>query len=125
MGSYIIGDVNDWRRWMGRRRRWGWGLVVYTTKNNLKLLETWYGKGVDYVLKVIVLLNTSPGHIKNALQQIIEIVNVKEAFRVIGSYDIIAIIQSKSFSELRRIILKIRKIDYIDNCITLNVVDEK
>ena len=72
--------------------------------------------------KAIVLVTTSPGSMKNVLQEIIRIESVEEAHMMYGIYDILAIIHTKTSSELRQVILKIRKIDQVEASITMKVV---
>ena len=72
--------------------------------------------------KAVVLVNTSPSYMENVLQEIIKIAGVEEAYIVYGVYDIFAIIHAKTTSKLSQVVLKIRKIDHINDSLTMKVV---
>ena len=73
-------------------------------------------------MKAIVLVNTTPSYVENTLKEIIKIAGVKEAYMVYGVYDIFAIIHAETTSKLSQVVLKIRKIDHINDSLTMKVV---
>lgn len=71
-----------------------------------------------------ILINADSGYEKKLLKQLREIENVKEAFLVYGTFDIISKVYTESLEELRELISsKIRKMDNVVSTITLIVAD--
>lgn len=71
-----------------------------------------------------ILINADSGYERKLLKQIREIGNVKEAFLVYGTFDIIAKIETGTLEELREFIsMKIRKLDNVVSTMTLIVTD--
>lgn len=68
-----------------------------------------------------VLLTVEPGHEEEALTELKQMANVKEACRVYGVYDIVVRIEAEDHEKLRTIISRIRHIQRIRSTTTLIV----
>jgi DNA-binding Lrp family transcriptional regulator len=69
-----------------------------------------------------VMMNTVPDKMETVLEEIKKLEGVKEAYMLYGVYDIIATINAGNIEELKAIILKIRKNEYVSSTLTLLVV---
>ncbi|MCL7385525.1 MAG: Lrp/AsnC ligand binding domain-containing protein [Thaumarchaeota archaeon] len=68
-----------------------------------------------------VLLTVEPGYEEETLAELKQLVNVKEACRVYGVYDIVVRIEAEDHEKLRAMISKIRHIQRIRSTTTLIV----
>jgi len=69
-----------------------------------------------------VMLNSVPDQSEWVLERIGEIEGVKEAYRLFGVYDIIAVVKAETTEELKGIILRIRTVKHILSTLTLTAV---
>ena len=66
-----------------------------------------------------VMLNSVPDKSEWVLERIGEIEGVKEAYRLFGVYDIVAVVKAETTEELKGIILRIRKVKHVVASLTL------
>ena len=70
--------------------------------------------------RAYVLINCDLGSEKQVIDEIKNLKNVKEVHGTLGSYDIIATIESKTPDKVRQTVIgKIRKLDHIRSTLTL------
>ena len=69
-----------------------------------------------------VMLNSVPDQSEWVLERIGEIEGVKEAYRLFGVYDIVAVVKAETNEELKGIILHIRTVKHIVSTLTLTAV---
>ena len=74
------------------------------------------------MLLAFVMVNSVPYQSEWVLERIREIKGVKEAYRLYGVYDIIAVVKAETIEELKGIILNIRKVKQIMSTLTLMVL---
>ena len=66
-----------------------------------------------------VMINSVPDQSECVLERIGEIEGVKEAYRLYGVYDIVAVVKAKTTEELKKIIFRIRKVKHVWSTLTL------
>ena len=69
-----------------------------------------------------VMLNSVPDQSEWVLERIGEIEGVKEAYRLFGVYDIVAVVKAETNEELKGIILHIRTVKHVVSTLTLTAV---
>ena len=70
--------------------------------------------------RAYVLINCDLGTEKDLIEEISNLENVKEVHGTMGSYDIIATVESKTSEKIRQTVIgKIRKLDHIRSTLTL------
>ena len=69
-----------------------------------------------------VMINSVPDQSEWVLKRIGEIEGVKEAYRVFGVYDIVAVVKAETTDELKGIILHIRTVKHVVTTLTLTTV---
>jgi DNA-binding Lrp family transcriptional regulator len=76
----------------------------------------------DSMPLAFVMLNSVPEKSELVLARIEEVKGVKEAYRIWGVYDIIAVVKGETIEELKEIVLHIRKVKHVLSTLTLMVV---
>jgi len=70
--------------------------------------------------RAYVLINCDLGSEKHLIQELRNLENVKEVHGTLGSYDIIATVESKTSEKIRQTVIgKIRKLDHIRSTLTM------
>jgi len=69
-----------------------------------------------------VMLNSVPDQSEWVLERIGEIEGVKEAYRLFGVYDIVAVVKAETNEELKGIILRIRTVKHVLSTLSLMAV---
>jgi len=69
-----------------------------------------------------VMANSEPEQSEWVLERIAEVEGVKEAYRIWGVYDIIAVVKTESIEKLKETILNIRQLKHVSSTTTLTVV---
>ena len=69
-----------------------------------------------------VVANSEPEQSEWVLERIAEVEGVKEAYRIWGVYDIIAVVKAESIVKLKEKILNIRQLKHVLSTTTLMVV---
>jgi DNA-binding Lrp family transcriptional regulator len=69
-----------------------------------------------------VMANSEPEQSEWVLERIAEVEGVKEAYRIWGVYDIIAVVKTESIEKLKETILNIRQLKHVLSTTTLTVV---
>ena len=69
-----------------------------------------------------VVANSEPEQSEWVLERIAEVEGVKEAYRIWGVYDIIAVVKAGSIVKLKETILNIRQLKHVLSTTTLMVV---
>ena len=69
-----------------------------------------------------VMLNSVPDQSEWVLERIGDIEGVKEAYRLYGVYDIVAVVKAETNEELKGIILHIRTVKHVVSTLTLTTV---
>ena len=67
-----------------------------------------------------VLINTEIDYEKNIHKKICECNSVKNAYRCYGVYNIIAEVKTQTIQELRKIVVKIQKIEKVRSTLTMS-----
>lgn len=76
------------------------------------------------MLSAYVLIEVQPGLDKNVLEAVRKLEGVAEAYFIMGSYDIIAVIKNASRSDLKyKVTKRIRQINGVRHTYTLPVTD--
>jgi DNA-binding Lrp family transcriptional regulator len=71
-----------------------------------------------------VLINVEAGADKEVLEEIRKIHEIKASYMVYGVYDIVAIVESKTFDKIREMVTKkIRQLDKVYSTITMIVIE--
>jgi len=71
-----------------------------------------------------VLINVEVGTEKEVLEKIKQIEEVKEAYMVYGTYDIIARLEAENLDKLREVVTKkIRQLDKVNSTMTMIVME--
>lgn len=68
------------------------------------------------------MANSEPEQSEWVLERIAEVKGVKEAYRIWGVYDIIAVVKAESIEKLKETILNIRQLKHVLSTTTLTVV---
>lgn len=69
-----------------------------------------------------VMANSEPEHSEWVLERVVEVEGVKEAYRIWGVYDIIAVVKAESIEKVKRTVLNIRQLKHVLSTTTLTVV---
>ena len=69
-----------------------------------------------------VMANSEPEKSEWVLERIADVEGVKEAYRIWGVYDIIAVVKAESIVKLKEKILNIRQLKHVLSTTTLMVV---
>ena len=69
-----------------------------------------------------VMANSEPEQSEWVLERIAEIEGVAETYRIWGIYDVIAIVKTDSWDQLKETVLKIRQLEHVMSTTTLTVV---
>lgn len=71
-----------------------------------------------------MLINVEVGTEKEVLEKIKQIEEVKEAYMVYGTYDIIARLEAENLDKLREVVTKkIRQLDKVNSTMTMIVME--
>lgn len=91
--------------------------------NQLLLDINQYGfLGVLCRMLAFVMANSEPEKSEWVLERIADVEGVKEAYRIWGVYDIIAVVKAESIVKLKEKILNIRQLKHVLSTTTLMVV---
>ena len=71
------------------------------------------------MISAFVMVNSVPDQSEWVLDRIGTIEGVKEAYRIWGVYDIIAVIKAETIEELKGIIFRIRNVKHVLKTLTL------
>jgi len=75
------------------------------------------------MVKAVVLIRCRAGTYKDVVRRLREMKNVKLVFSSLGAYDVVSEIEADSFSEIGRIVRKIRSLDNVNATETLVEVE--
>jgi len=72
-----------------------------------------------------VLINADVGKENDVLKELKTLPSVKEAYFVFGVYDIVAKVESGDVRELKEVLTKIRRLEYVKSTLTMIGREEK
>lgn len=76
------------------------------------------------MVKAFIFVSVTPGKVKDALEKVKNISNVKRAFAVTGPYDLIVEVSGNTIEEIgRSVVSSIQSIEGVERTLTSIVVD--